>query len=92
MDWYVGSEEVKMTKAIYEAARDNLEDELKVVSTKLKSYPKNAMGLTCDEVKATDEWRAVKAQSLALFKGIQGINMKIRKMMPKANKGMGWQG
>lgn len=52
------------------------ETELRSVSVKLGSFPKNEMGLTLESAK-TEEWKALKAKSSALFSAIRKLNSQI---------------
>jgi len=52
------------------------ETELRDVSVKLGQFPKNEMGLTLESAK-TEEWKALKAKSSALFAAIRKLNTQI---------------
>jgi hypothetical protein len=66
-------------KKILENQVAEFEAELKVVSAKLAQFPKNEVGLTLESAK-TDEWKALKAKSSALFSAIRKLNSQIVRM------------
>lgn len=58
-----------MTYEEAKARKGAIEREVQVTGAALRSYPRNAIGLTPDDVKATIEWRMAKrANVIAFFK------------------------
>lgn len=49
----------------------------------LNSYPKGAMGLTPDSVRATPEWKADKAEADRTFRALQDWNKVYTKQFKK---------
>jgi len=66
-------------KKVLENQVAEFEAELRGVSAKLRAFPKNEMGLTLDSAK-TEEWRALKSKSSALFSAIRKLNGQIVRM------------
>lgn len=58
--------------------RDDIENQLKEVGRKLKSYKRNSMGMTSDDVK-DDKWKKLKAQEKGLMSSLQTVNAYIMK-------------
>ena len=60
--------------AIAKQAQMALESQLRDVSAFLSTFPKSAMGLTPDSVKATPEWSAAKRDMDILFANLRAFN------------------
>lgn len=56
--------------------RDDLEAEVRAAGAALKSFPKGAMGLTPDAVKASPEWKAAKNRYDRAFAALRAFNSK----------------
>jgi hypothetical protein len=56
------------------AEQARLEQEMSAAEGVLKTFPRGAMGLTPDHVRATPEWQAAKARSSKAFKALQDFN------------------
>lgn len=62
------------TYAEAKAVRDAIDAEGREAGKVLNAFPKGAMNLTPDAVKATPEWKAAKARSDALFQKLRTFN------------------
>ncbi len=49
-------------------------------SAKLNQYPRGAMGITPDAVRAAAEWQANKAEFIVAFKALRAFNAEFCKM------------
>lgn len=65
------------------AAVEQVEAEAKAAGAALRAFPRNAMGITPDRVKATPEWRAAKARSDQAFAQLQKLNASFTKRFAK---------
>lgn len=54
--------------------RDYLEAEVKAASLALKQFPKGALGLTSDAIKATPEYQAAKRRYALAFAALRCFN------------------
>lgn len=65
------------------AARDRLEQEASAAGHVLNAFPRGAMGLTPDHVRATPEWRAAKDRYKRAFAALQNFNTVFTKAFAK---------
>jgi hypothetical protein len=75
------------TRAVsFEQARaehDRLEQEVSTASASLQIFPRGAMGLTPDHVRATPEWRAANGRFKKAFAALRAFNAVYVKMFKK---------
>lgn len=72
----------RATYMIYETAIRFIEKQADEVGQWLHNQPKGAMGITCDKVKATAEWKAKNAE-------YDNLAAQIRSIRAQRNKAMG---
>ena len=63
-----------MTFAEFIAARDRLDAAVEAASAALQPFPRNAVGLTPDDVKASPEWKAAHAAYWAAHGRLRAFN------------------
>lgn len=68
------------------AAREALESEYDEIADWINACPKNAMGLTLDSVKATDDWKCQFNKAKKLRDAIGNINKVLTKHYKKELK------
>ena len=65
--------------------REQPDIRLDKASAVLNAYPKGAMGLTLDSVKATQEWKDASLEADRAFRQLRTINSLITKHFKKEN-------
>lgn len=71
----------EVEKATLKAAQDVLYKEMNDASLALKDFPKQANGLTPDEVKFSAEFQAKKQAYNAAFQSVRNFNAKYAKFL-----------
>lgn len=69
--------------AVAKAKQNAIDARLTAASKAMEVFPKGAMGLTPDAVKATPEWKKAKAELDRAFKELQRFNAHFVKKFAK---------